>query len=122
VSTGFRTDTDISSGRIVRERDLQKWDSAADPTGVDMSLNSRGTENWDQFEAHKKLTGLDSTYDEKYYTTTINTSAPDYKERQARADRIAREIENSSTGGNRHIAEERGIKASDDNGIDEEAK
>jgi PAB1-binding protein PBP1 len=87
-----------------------------------MNLNSRGSETWDQFEAHKKLTGLDSTYDERYYTTAINTSAPDYKERQARADRIAREIETSSTGGNRHVAEERGIKATDDSGIDEETK
>jgi PAB1-binding protein PBP1 len=101
---------------------LQKWDSSGDPTDVDLSLNSKGVESWDQFETHKRLTGLDSTFNEDDYTTPLNKSAPDFKDKQARADRIAREIENSSTGGNRHVAEERGIKAVDDSGMDEETK
>ncbi|TID15673.1 hypothetical protein E6O75_ATG08001 [Venturia nashicola] len=119
TSSNFRTDTDISSGRAVRERDLQKWEGASDPK-VDMSL-SGGLDGWDQFAAHKQMTGKDSTYDENNYTTKLDTSAPGFKEKMAHAARIAREIETSSTN-NAHQAEERGQINTRDDGIDEEAK
>jgi PAB1-binding protein PBP1 len=119
ASSNFRTDTDISSGRTVRERDLQKWEGAPD-SQVDMSLSGR-LDGWDQFAAHKQMTGRDSTYDENNYTTKLDTSAPGYKEKLARAEKIAREIENSTTN-NAHQAEERGQISTRDDGIDEEAK
>jgi PAB1-binding protein PBP1 len=119
ASSNFRTDTDISSRRTVRERDLQKWEPAND-VQVDMSLGGR-LDDWDQFAAHKQLTGHDSTYDENNYTTKLDTSAPGYKEKFARAERIAREIENTTTT-NAHQAEERGQINTRDDGVDEEAK
>jgi PAB1-binding protein PBP1 len=103
----------------VRERDLQKWEGAAD-SSVDMSLSGR-LGDWDQFAAHKQMTGRDSTFDENHYTTKLDTSAPGYKEKLARAERIAREIETSATS-NVHQAEERGQINTRDDGIDEEAK
>jgi len=121
AASNFRTDTDISAGRFVRERDLQKWDGSADPTGVDLSLDGSGVASWDQFATNKQITGLESTYDENIYTTTINKQAPDYSERLAKAERKAREIQASSTGGNRHMMEERGLKL-EDSGVDEETK
>jgi PAB1-binding protein PBP1 len=119
ASSTFRTDTDISSGRTVRERNLQKWEGAPD-SQVDMSLGGR-LDGWDQFAAHKQMTGRDSTYDENNYTTKLDISAPGFKEKLARADKIARAIEASTTN-NAHQAEERGQIGTRDDGIDEEDK
>ena len=65
--------------------------------------------------------GVQSTYDEDIYTTTINRNNPDYRRRQAEADRIAREIEGSAPA-NAHVAEERRRDANKDDDDDEEAK
>jgi PAB1-binding protein PBP1 len=67
------------------------------------------------------MTGLESTYDENNYTTPLNKSQPDFSEKQRRADQLAREIEGTNAT-NAHVAEERGIKPTDDSGLDEEAK
>lgn len=64
---------------------------------------------------------MKSDYDENIYTTTIDRTNPLYKQRLANAERIAREIESSSTT-NAHIAEERGLILGDDSGMDEEDK
>ncbi len=50
--------------------------------------------------------GVKTDYDESIYTTTIDKSHPQYRERMAAADRKAREIERSTTN-NAHVAEER---------------
>jgi PAB1-binding protein PBP1 len=102
----------------VRERDLQKWDGA--DSKIDMSLGG-SLGDFDQFAVHKQMTGLDSTYDENNYTTPLNTSAPDFKAKLARAQKVAELIEGSATT-NAHQAEERGQINSRDDGIDEEAK
>ena len=86
---------------------------------MDLSLDSNG-KGWDQFETNERLYGLKTNYDESFYTTTIDKSHPDYKKRAAEADRIAREIEGTSTM-NAHVAEERGQKVAD-SGLDEESK
>ncbi|KAF2399208.1 hypothetical protein EJ06DRAFT_479164 [Trichodelitschia bisporula] len=117
VSSTFKTDADISAGFAPRERELQKWEPSPDHA-VDMSLDAKeGT--WDQFETNKRLYGVESNYDESFYTTTIDKSNPRYHEQAARADRIAREIEGSATN-NSHVAEERGLRTADD--ADEESK
>lgn len=64
--------------------------------------------------------GTTSTFDENDYTTTIDRSDPSFKRKQAEADRIAREIERS-TSTNAHIREERG-QALENDGDDEEDK
>ena len=119
VSSGFRTDTDISGNLAGRERELQKWEPSADTT-VDLSLDESGP-GWDQFETNERLYGVETDYDESYYTTTIDKTNPRYKQIEAEAERIVREIEGSSAM-NAHVAEERGIKPLDDSGIDEEMK
>ncbi|EUC32192.1 hypothetical protein COCCADRAFT_6075 [Bipolaris zeicola 26-R-13] len=118
-TSGFRTDTDISGKMAFRERDLQKWEpSEVDPS---LTLESTGrTTEWDQFSTNERLFGVKSNYDETFYTTTINKNDPQYAERAARAEKIAREIE-GSTATNAHVREERGgYSAADDNGDEED--
>ena len=117
-STGFRTDADISGNMGVKERDLQRWEPST-AAAADMSLEPSGG-SWDQFQANEQLFGVKSDYDENIYTTRIDRSTPDYRQREAEAQRIAREIEGSSAN-NTHIREERGLLDEDD-GLDEEAK
>lgn len=62
--------------------------------------------SWDQFAENERLFGLRTDYDENIYTTTIDKSHPQYKERLAAAERKAREIERSLPTTS-HVAEER---------------
>ena len=119
-TSGFRTDAEISGNLGVRERQLQRWNPSTD-TDVDLSLESSASGGeWDQFKANEQLFGLKSDYDENIYTTTIDRTNPSYREREARAQRIAHEIEGSSTN-SAHVREERGI-IDEDAGLDEEDK
>ncbi|KAF2651361.1 hypothetical protein K491DRAFT_607077 [Lophiostoma macrostomum CBS 122681] len=121
ITSGFRTDTDISGNAALRERNLQKWEPSAD-TNVNMSLEDTGrSSKWDQFSTNEQLFGVKSNYDESYYTTTIDRSNPQYAERAARAEKIAREIESSSAL-NAHVREERGHSSNEDKGVDEEER
>ncbi|KAF5326706.1 hypothetical protein D9619_004496 [Psilocybe cf. subviscida] len=125
----FRTDTDISQrkGNGGRERDLQAWM----PSGGDGSIgglgdddifgpSGNGSTSWDQFQVNEQLFGVKASFDEDIYTTKLDRSAPDFKERERRAQRIANEIIGAATN-NPHIAEERGIVV-DDSGANEEDK
>jgi hypothetical protein len=119
-TAGFRTDTDISGHMAIRERNLQKWE----PTELepDMSLEATGrSTEWDQFSTNERLFGIQSNYDENLYTTTIDRSNPQYAQRAARAEQIAKEIEGSAPL-NSHVREERGGHATADDGGDEEDK
>lgn len=119
-TSGFRTDADISGNLAMRERNLQKWEPSE--TDTSLELGSGGLGNWDQFATNDRITGVKSNYDENMYTTAIDRSNPQYAQRAARAERLAREIE-SSTATNAHIREERGGQnAVDDQGLDEEDK
>lgn len=108
---------------------MQRWQPSADhDAGLaledhdDGNLNMTGSNGaWDQFETNERLYGVKSDYDENLYTTVIDRSDPLYKERSARAEKIAREIE-SSNAMNAHVAEERGGFRIDDSGRDEEEK
>jgi PAB1-binding protein PBP1 len=62
--------------------------------------------SWDQFAANERLFGLKTDYDENIYTTAINKSHPQYREKVAAAERKAREIERSAPT-TAHVAEER---------------
>lgn len=121
----FRTDSAISSSRQGRERTLQPWVGPTSSDGLDLSLekSSSGSGSWDQFAANERKFGIKSTYDENIYTTAIDKSHPQYKERVAAAEKKAREIERSAAA-TAHVAEERVMDYSggDDAGADEEAK
>lgn len=100
-----------------RERNLQRWEPAAE-TDVDLSLEkSAGT--WDQFQANEEKFGLKSDYDESIYTTRIDRTDPLYRQREAEAQRIAQEIE-GTTASNAHMREERGMPNEDDEYNEEE--
>lgn len=117
---GFRTDADISGNLAIRERNLQKFEFSEPDTSLE--LGSGGLGGWDQFATNDRLTGKKSNYDETIYTTAIDRSNPQYAQRAARAEKLAREIE-SSTATNSHIREERAsFNAHDDQGLDEEDK
>ncbi|KAF8910612.1 hypothetical protein CPB84DRAFT_1930138 [Gymnopilus junonius] len=121
----FRTDIDISAKKgLPRERDLQAWVPATgDPvalTGDDETFGpSSGNTSWDQFTVNEQLFGVKASFDENVYTTPLDRSAPDYKERERKAQKIANEILGTTTN-NPHIAEERGLV--DDSGVNEEDK
>lgn len=92
------------------ERTLQRWVPDGPPP-QDLSLESSGLgpangKGWDQFAVNEQKFGLKTNYDPDIYTTSIDKRAPDYQRKLENADRIAREIEGSSTN-NSHIAEER---------------
>ena len=89
-------------------------------TVLDASLEAPANSGaWDQFAANERLFGLKTDYDENIYTTAINKSHPQYRERIAAAERKAREIERSAPT-TAHVAEERvmdynGSTGGDDN-------
>lgn len=123
LTSSFRTDTEISSRgpAMLRERELQRWDAGEGESLEDMALDSGGAGHWDQFATNERMYGVQSTYDENIYTTAIDRSNPQYKQREAQAARIAREIEGSSAA-DAHIAEERRRDADRGDGLDEEEK
>ena len=99
----FRTDADISHSKGVgRERDLQAWVASEDTTitpagnlvGDDDTFGpgTNGNTSWDQFSANETLFGVKASFDEDVYTTKLDRSAPDFKERERKAQRIANEI------------------------------
>ncbi|PHH67887.1 hypothetical protein CDD80_443 [Ophiocordyceps camponoti-rufipedis] len=117
---GFRTDASISNSRY-GERALKPW--VPDTTdGVDSSLEgSSNSGPWDQFAENERLFGLKTDYDENIYTTAINRSHPQFRERCAAADKKAREIERSAPA-TAHVAEERVMDWAGGNGDNEEDK
>ncbi|KAI8990050.1 LsmAD domain-containing protein, partial [Pilobolus umbonatus] len=88
------------------------------PDASDHDLNSSPSGNWDQFAANERLFGLKTDFDEEIYTTHLNRSAPDYKDREKKAIKMANEIQ-KTTSSNVHILEERGYMV-EDHGLDEE--
>ncbi|EMD33528.1 hypothetical protein CERSUDRAFT_142553 [Gelatoporia subvermispora B] len=140
----FKTDTDISQKTAPRrERELQAWQppsetpaSAGSPTpgatspppgpgrAADEETFGPGAGAggaWDQFAANERLFGVRAGFDEDVYTTRIDRSAPDFKERERRAALIASEIMGTVTS-NPHIAEERVQNLVGDAGGNEEDK
>ena len=116
-----------------RERELVAWAPAAgeealgsieDGGGLleDPAMKAKGggwggrgaaaaAAQWDQFAANKSMFGVDTSFDETMYTTSIDKSAGGISE--AEAARIAREIQ-SSVSANVHMQEERGQRVTVD--------
>ncbi|OMJ22164.1 hypothetical protein AYI70_g3049, partial [Smittium culicis] len=130
----FQIDSKISKSSSFKERPLFKWspDSALDSLpnsslpishsqNISLELDSKSLDKeWDQFAANEKLFGLTTNFDELIYTTKIDKSRSDYKEREREAIRIANEIQNAPALTS-HVLEERSdLPISDD--LDEEDK
>lgn len=83
-----------------RERELQAWqpDGPAAPSaqfsqGDDATFGPGSTNtSWDQFAANKQLFNVETSFDEEVYTTKLDRSGADFKERERKAQRIAEEI------------------------------
>ncbi|KAF8656196.1 hypothetical protein AX16_002633 [Volvariella volvacea WC 439] len=127
----FGTDTDISHKKpIPRERELQAWQPAegilppaplGGAQGDDLTFGPGASSGgWDQFAVNEKLFGVKTDFNEDLYTTKLDRSGADFKERERKAQRIANEIIGATTN-NPHIAEERN-QAFDDSSVNEEDK
>lgn len=101
---GFQTDTDISRATpLGQERVLTPWQEgppagssskAAPPSSSDADTfgapsNGRG---WDQFAENEKRFGTRTNYDEDLYTTKLDRSGKDFKERERKAEMLANQI------------------------------
>ncbi|KAE8271073.1 hypothetical protein A4X09_0g1249 [Tilletia walkeri] len=145
----FRTDTDISKTQfdaLGGGRVLQKWsddpgmDLAEAARAASMGLNgtprnmnslggleeapgksAAGGAGWDQFAVNERQFGVKSNYDEDIYTTKLDRSGKDFKERERNAERLAREML-TAVSNNPHLAEERNQATAGAAGADEEAK
>jgi hypothetical protein len=111
----FKTDVAISKNHTTKERTLEKWTPDSNVPYVELDGNAE----WDQFDVNQKLFGVETDYNELIYTTKVDRSGPDFKKREAEAERLAKEIEKGPAF-NAHILEERGIATSGD--VDEEEK
>jgi hypothetical protein len=107
-SNELRTDGAIRGASIkhLEGRELQAATSwLGSETSATMANHNNKT-SWNQFEANKKLFNVQSSYDENIYTKKLDKNSLS-KAEMDKADRIAREIE-STTSDNVHIKEERG--------------
>lgn len=99
------TDAEISS-RVPpkKTKELEKAGSAwtSEITKASLKGNISG---WDQFKANEEQFGVKAQFDENIYTTKLDKSNVSRSDR-IKAERLAKEIENTSSS-NMHIAEER---------------
>jgi hypothetical protein len=114
----LQTDGDVQRRDLkhLEGRELQGVSSAwLDPQNA-TSIESGSMGNWNQFEANNRLFNVKNTFDENIYTKRLDMTKMS-KQQIAKAERIAKEIE-GSTSGNVHLQEERGHQI--DSGLDEE--
>ena len=98
AASGFRSDTEISGSKAGQERELKPW-VAPPETGVGQALeSSMSSGSWDQFQTNENLFGVTSDYNEDMYTTRIDKSHPNYRQREAAAQRMALRMGDSSAG------------------------
>jgi len=119
----FKTDTEISKNKLSDQRTFVKWDSEGDTLtagGLTLEDSAHEKGKWNQFELNEKRFGLRSHYEEGIYTTHLdmkNVSASLLE----KASRLEAEILNSGADvDNRHIREERGLQALQEEHEDEE--
>lgn len=140
IPADFRIDTDIGAmgtqaRRAGGERELQAWQpdqlpSNAGPVNVrgdeaTFGVGANGATSWDQFAVNERMFGVTTSFDEELYTTRLDRSHPDFKERERKAQMIANEILGTAVS-NPHVVEERNMNPGggtvDDSGLNEEDK
>jgi len=122
---GFQIDKDIGAKvRSQSGRELRKFDDFAPNMGSDRSIDldnvdlNKQAEAWNQFAVNKDKFGVETSYDEHEYTTKLDTTLPDYKSREEKAERIAAEISGMKSK-NIHIMSERNQLAGGDHDEEE---
>ena len=94
------------------ERELQQWlPDNNDEIELITLQDNRSTKPWDQFAVNEEKFGVSTDFNENNYTTVLDKSGADFKHKELKAAKLAKEIEKSTTK-NSHIAEERGHKIS----------
>jgi len=100
----FKTDVEVTGqGPFRREKVLQAWGGPGEdeggleadkPTQQRQLAGSTGGngQQWDQFATNERLFGLKTDFDEEMYTTRLDRSGADYRQREARAAQLEREI------------------------------
>lgn len=113
TTKGGSTDMQLDSGIVNKNmsslngRDLESVDSSWLDPSLNSSLESSSNiGDWNQFDTNKRLFNVKSTYDESFYTTKLNL-ANHSKEQIAKAEKLAKEMENTLSD-NIHLSEERG--------------
>lgn len=128
-SNNFKTDSEVTGNRDLKERKLVKWSANEDESNNDLyqSLEDLSVthEKFDQFEANRKQFQIESNYDESFYNVQIDKNNQDYKKKMDAAIKLESEIlkdpsMNLKTG-NQHIDEERGLVDMKED-VDEESK
>lgn len=100
---GFQTDVEVTGQGFKREKVLQAWGGPGEASGgleddrtgqhrQQVASPASGNGQWDQFATNEKLFGLRTDYDEEIYTTKLDRSGADYRQREARAAQLEREI------------------------------
>ena len=85
---------------------MEVW-SADEPNNPSLTLNYKTGEKWDQFAENEKRFGVKTDFSEELYTTVLDKSGADFKKKEEKAAKLAKEIEKGVTS-NLHVAEERG--------------
>lgn len=108
---GIGTDAAISKkkGDFGKERELHRWTPETEDVPT-LNTSDDSNTQWDQFATNEKLFGLKTDFNEELYTTKLDRNSAHIRANEANAERIAKEIMMASTGGNVHLAEERGQK------------
>lgn len=61
------------------------------------SLAQQEKKEWDQFEANRKLFGVEPTFDVDEYACSIDRSAPEYASTEVHAEKVARQLASDSS-------------------------
>jgi PAB1-binding protein PBP1 len=60
--------------------------------GDEVTFGAKSSGTWDQFAANEEKFGITTKFDENVYTTVLDRSAKDFKEKERKAERLAAEI------------------------------
>ena len=92
------TDTSLGDENIITR--TSSTGNGGNSTG---NISSSSIGKWDQFETNSRLFNVKNTYNEDLYTKKLDLSKMS-REQRSKAERLAREIETSTTG-NIHLQE-----------------
>lgn len=114
----FKTDSEITGNKQLKERKLVRWDSGSDnikQASLFKSLDelSDSSKPFDQFEVNKQKFNINSNYDEAFYNLKIDKNSKNYLENLKNATRLEEMMLNDESlktkSGNQHLDEERGV-------------
>ena len=93
----FKTDTDITGAPpTTRGKPLEAWSGEDYTLGNDAlesnHKSSNSTQNWDQFATNERLYGVRTDYNEDAYTTKLDRTGSNFRQREQKAAQLEREI------------------------------